>query len=76
MTRVLQVAEIAAAPADHGLMDEAAAHRLHRALRRADPAGAPALLAEAGRRTGAYVLAHRIPPAAQAVLRRLGFGAP
>ena len=71
VTRVLQAAEIAAAPADHGLMDEAAAHRLHRALRRADPAGAPALLAEAGRRTGAYVLAHRIPPAAQGVLRRL-----
>lgn len=71
VTRVLQVAEIAAAPADHGMIDEAAAHRLHRALRRVDPAGAPALLAEAGRRTGGYVLAHRIPPVAQRALRLL-----
>lgn len=57
-------------PAD-GLIDEAPAARLHQALRAEMPEIAPALAAEAGRRTGAYILAHRIPRPAQFVLRLL-----
>jgi divinyl protochlorophyllide a 8-vinyl-reductase len=56
-------------PAATGLMPEAPAAALHRALRAALPEAAPALLAEAGRRTADYILAHRIPARAQRLLR-------
>ena len=59
-------------PSDHGLMPEEPAHRLHAAVR--DLPQAPAILAEAGRRTGDYILAHRIPRAAQVALRLLPQG--
>lgn len=54
-----------------GLIDEGPAARLHQAVRRALPGDAARLSAEAGRRTGDYILAHRIPKLAQAVLKRL-----
>jgi divinyl protochlorophyllide a 8-vinyl-reductase len=61
---------LAAPPADMVAEDDAA--RLLRALPEVlPPAQAEALLAEAGRRTGDYILAHRIPRPAQAVLRAL-----
>lgn len=53
------------------MVSEAEVAALHGALRRIWPEEAPALAAEAGRRTGAYILAHRIPRPAQAVLRLL-----
>ncbi|NBZ86408.1 bacteriochlorophyll 4-vinyl reductase [Stagnihabitans tardus] len=59
-------------PSDHGLMPEEPAHRLHAAVR--DLPQAPAILAEAGRRTGEYILAHRIPRPAQRLLRVLPRG--
>lgn len=54
------------------MVDEAEVTRLHHELR--SLLGAPAAAAvarEAGRRTAAYLLAHRIPRPVQAVLRRL-----
>ena len=54
------------------MVEEADAAALHEALRRLAPAHeARAYSAEAGRRTGDYILAHRIPRAAAAVLRAL-----
>lgn len=54
------------------MVDEREVIALHQALR-ADLGEAEArrIAAEAGRRTAAYLLAHRIPRAAQAVLKRL-----
>lgn len=57
--------------ADAGLMDEAPAARLHQALRLELPEVAPMLAWEAGWRTGDYILANRIPQAAQRLLRVL-----
>ena len=54
-----------------GLIDEAPAARLHQAMRAEMPDAAPMLAREAGLRTGDYILAHRIPKKAQAVLRLL-----
>ena len=54
-----------------GLIDEGPAARLHQAVRQALPGDAARLAAEAGRRTGDYILAHRIPKPAQAVLKLL-----
>lgn len=54
------------------MLEEAPVARLHQALRAALPADEAALLlAEAGRRTADYLLAHRIPRPAQRVLRAL-----
>jgi divinyl protochlorophyllide a 8-vinyl-reductase len=55
----------------NGLIDEAPAARLHQAVRAELPEAAPMLARAAGRRTGDYILAHRIPQKAQAVLRLL-----
>jgi len=76
--RLLAAAGIAEVPSGAEMIDEAPAARLHQALRREVPDLAPALAAEAGRRTGDYILANRIPPGARAVLRLLParFGAP
>jgi divinyl protochlorophyllide a 8-vinyl-reductase len=52
-----------------GLMDEAPAARLHQALRTEMPEVAPMLAREAGWRTADYILAHRIPKAAQTLLK-------
>jgi divinyl protochlorophyllide a 8-vinyl-reductase len=54
-----------------GLIDEGPAARLHQVVRQALPGDAARLAAQAGRRTGDYILAHRIPKPAQAVLKRL-----
>lgn len=54
-----------------GLIDEGPAARLHQAVRQALPGDAASLSAEAGRRTGDYILVHRIPKPAQRMLRNL-----
>jgi divinyl protochlorophyllide a 8-vinyl-reductase len=69
--RMLRAAGLSAPPADTGMMPEGPAARLHQAVRRALPQDAPRIAAEAGRGTGAYILAHRIPQRAQSLLRRL-----
>lgn len=54
------------------LLDERRVAAVHRALRRQlAPAVARAVLADAGRRTGEYVLGHRIPAPARLVIRAL-----
>jgi divinyl protochlorophyllide a 8-vinyl-reductase len=55
---------------DAGMLPETDCAAVHQALRRLSPE-AEALLAEAGSATGTYILAHRIPKAAQALLRLL-----
>lgn len=52
------------------MLPEADCAAVHQALRRLAP-GAEGLLEEAGLATGEYILAHRIPKLAQAVLRVL-----
>ncbi|PWK60966.1 bacteriochlorophyll 4-vinyl reductase [Roseicyclus mahoneyensis] len=54
-----------------GLIEEGPAARLHRAVRQALPHDAARLARAAGLGTGDYILAHRIPRPAQAVLKRL-----
>ena len=54
-----------------GLIDEEPVARLHQAMRAEVPDLAPSLAWEAGVRTADYILAHRIPKAAQRVLKRL-----
>jgi len=68
---MLEAAGLSEPPSDTGLMDEGPAAAMHRALRRRLPQRAPDLLREAGARTGAYILAHRIPSVAQKVLKAL-----
>ncbi|MCO8145286.1 bacteriochlorophyll 4-vinyl reductase [Rhodovulum tesquicola] len=68
---MLEAAGLDAPPSDTGLMDEGPAAAMHHALRRRLPGRAPDLLREAGARTGDYILAHRIPPLAQKVLKAL-----
>lgn len=62
-----------ATPPD-AMVDERRTAALHQALRRDLPEEAPRILAEAGRRTGDYILAHRIPKPAQWLLRHLPAG--
>lgn len=69
--RLMAVAGLEGLPSDQGLMPEGPAARLHGAVRRELPEAAPALLAKAGQRTADYILAHRIPPLAQRVLKAL-----
>ncbi|MBF9047691.1 bacteriochlorophyll 4-vinyl reductase [Rhodobacterales bacterium LSUCC0031] len=70
--RLLALAGITALPdPSAGLIAEGPAARLHQMVRQAHPQDAARLAAEAGRRTGDYILAHRIPKPAQAVLRAL-----
>lgn len=54
-----------------GLIDEGPVARLHQAMRAEVPDLAPGLAWEAGVRTADYILAHRIPPPVQALLKRL-----
>lgn len=58
-------------PPDTMIPEADAARLFAEVWRRLAPDRAVAVAEEAGRRTGAYILAHRIPRAAQAVLRRL-----
>lgn len=59
------------APPD-AMIDEREAARLHREVAAALPvAEAQAVAVEAGRRTGAYILAHRIPSMAHVLLKAL-----
>lgn len=56
------------------MIDERRTAALHLALRRELPEEAAGILAEAGRLTGDYILAHRIPKPAQWLLRHLPAG--
>jgi len=57
------------------MIDQTVAARLHHEVRVSLPSdSAHAVLADAGRRTGAYILAHRIPKLAQTVLKVLPAG--
>ncbi len=69
--RLMALAGLEALPSDQGLMPEGPAARLHGAVRRERPEDAAEILSEAGRRTADYILAHRIPPAAQRLLKLL-----
>ena len=69
--RLLSAAGLKAPPSDAGMMDERPAAAMHQALRRELPERAAALARAAGLATGDYILAHRIPRPAQALLRRL-----
>jgi divinyl protochlorophyllide a 8-vinyl-reductase len=71
VARMLAEAGLDAPPSDHGLMDEAPAARMHAAVRAALGPRAGPVLAAAGAGTAAYILAHRIPGVAQAVLRAM-----
>jgi divinyl protochlorophyllide a 8-vinyl-reductase len=67
----MRLAGLDAPPSDKGLMPEHPAARLHRAVRDHLGPAAPWVLAEAGRATADYILAHRIPRPAQRLLRAL-----
>lgn len=69
--RLLSAAGIVKIPSGDSMIDEAPAMRLHQALRREMPGRAAAMAADAGRRTGDYILAHRIPKQAQLLLKVL-----
>jgi divinyl protochlorophyllide a 8-vinyl-reductase len=69
--RVLDVAGVAMPPPDAGMWPEDDCRAVHLAVRQVLPAQADRLLWRAGLATAEYILAHRIPRAAQAVLRRL-----
>ena len=64
-------AGLEALPDGSGMIPEAPVARLHQALRRDRPDLAAGLGWQAGLATGDYILAHRIPRAAQALLKAL-----
>lgn len=68
---VLARAGVARPPADAPMLPQADCAAVHLALREQVPEDAPALLRAAGLATGDYILAHRIPKPAQAILRLL-----
>jgi divinyl protochlorophyllide a 8-vinyl-reductase len=67
----MRIAGLDGPPSDKGMMPEVPAARLHHAVRTHLGTAAPWVLAEAGRATGDYILAHRIPHVAQLLLRSL-----
>lgn len=71
---LMAAADMAREPDGRSMVPEADCVRLHRVVRSSEPALSPRLLAEAGWRTGDYILAHRIPKPAQAILRLLPVG--
>ena len=71
---LLERAGIDALPDGKSMIDEGPAARLHQALREAYPPRAAALAQEAGRRTGDYIIANRIPRPAVWLLRILPMG--
>lgn len=68
---LLHCAGVSAPPADSGMIPEDQVARLHHAVRLYLPDRAPAIQRAAGWATGEYILAHRIPPVAQALIRSL-----
>ncbi len=68
---ILALAGILDLPDGTRMIPEADAARLHRQLRWNEPDLAPLLAAEAGVGTANYILAHRIPTAAQWLLKAL-----
>lgn len=68
---LMEVAGLTTLPDGSEMIPEAQAHAMHRALRTCYPDQAATLAAEAGHRTAEYILAHRIPRPAQALLRAL-----
>lgn len=69
--RVMDLAGVAVPPADAGMLPEADCRAVHDAVRLVTGADATLLLRQAGLATGDYILAHRIPAAAQALIRAL-----
>ena len=70
LSAVLAEAGVSRPPRDAGMLPETDCAAVHQAVRRLLP-GPEGLLEEAGIATGDYILAHRIPKVAQAVLRVL-----
>ena len=68
---LLYRAEVTEPPADSGMVPEAEVARLHHAVRLFLPDRAADIQRAAGLAVGDYILAHRIPRAAQAVIRAL-----
>lgn len=68
---ILMSAGIRRLPDGSAMIPEQDAARLHRAVRHFERERADEILREAGARTADYILAHRIPKAAQAILKRL-----
>ncbi len=66
---LLQQAGVAEPPPDAGMLPEGDVARLHHAVRLFLPDRAPAIQRAAGLATGDYILAHRIPPPAQRLIR-------
>lgn len=64
-------ADVALPPPDAGMLPQAQVVRLHQAVCYWFPSLAPDLLKRAGLATGDYILANRIPPLAQQVIRAL-----
>jgi len=69
--QVMAAAGVFEAPSDDAMMPEAPAARMHQALRAIEPDMAPSLAWAAGERTAQYIMAHRIPKAAQVILKVL-----
>ncbi len=69
--QVMQLAGVAPPPADSGMLPEADCAAVHRAVRQALPDRADGLLRLSGLATGDYILKHRIPAFAQAIIRVL-----
>lgn len=69
--QVMAAAGVFEPPSGAGMMDEAPAARVHQALRTIEPEMAPSLAWAAGEGTARYILAQRIPNAAQVLLRIL-----
>jgi divinyl protochlorophyllide a 8-vinyl-reductase len=68
---LLHRAGVAEPPPDAGMLPEGEVARLHHAVRLFLPDRAPDIQRAAGLATGDYILAHRIPRAAQALIRAL-----
>ena len=68
---MLAAAGIFEVPDGSHMIPERDAARLHHQLRCEEPELAPALTAHAGTLTAHYILRHRIPPAAQTVLKAM-----
>lgn len=69
--RLLTGAGLFEMPDGTAMIDEGPVARLHQTMRRDFPDLAPGTAAAAGRRTGDYILIHRIPRRAQRLLRIL-----
>ena len=74
VAQMLAEAGVFEVPDGTRMIPEGDAARLHQLLRRDEPDLAPRLSAAAGRATGDYILAHRIPKPVQWVLRALPAG--